>query len=1039
MGNTSKSSNWQVVRTMAVISGLILVAWVLLFSDIRPTESYFSVYNSAEARSGSYDASELGRLKLLLRCVGFIRSGYVVPERVKPMEMFAGALKAAEAVVPDLMVTFNAPKPADATSVEVRVGDLTRVFVIEKTADLHAMSWRLQDIFTFVAKNLPPDVKPEDVEYAAINGILEPLDEHSVFLPPEAYQQMQLDTQGRFGGLGLVISSRAGYVTVMSVMDDTPAKAAGLKSGDQIIEIDSESTMNMPLNDAVSMLRGEPGTTVRITLNRKGWSEPKSLTLTRAEIEVRSVKTEALGNGVAYARLLHFQEDTATDLANQLEALRKKGSLKGIVLDLRENPGGLLDQAIEVGDLFLKSGTLVVTQGEGNRMREEYEAGSGEGFEKTPLVVLIDGGSASAAEIVAGALKYNNRAILLGTTTYGKGTVQVMHEVGAGALKLTVAQYLIPGDLSIQGVGVVPDMELVPTLIGKNSIVTGLPDYKRFKDPDRGLDAFGKVASDVPSEIIQYLAKTGDELDDESDEMKEPPVKDDVFEKDEAIELAAEIALAIPSGRTRQEQIEAARPVVSAFRLTHDADISKALQAMGVDWTSGPLSRDAQIATTFTVLSGESSSTPPGDTADPAPATTEVKLVAGTQAVLKMSVTNNGAEPLFRVRCALKSDNSLVDGREFLFGAVAPGATVTREIRFKVPREMWDRRDRVELSVYQNAVEPISGTGEGWVSFSTIERPRFGFIGHVIDSEGNGDGILNPGEKARLVFVVGNRGRGDSPKTMVSLSNKSGERLYLRSGRETIENGIVRDSSTQVKFALERRQDSDESPIKVEISVLDLAIREYLSEEIELPSSAQAGQPFKPASGFVQASQRKVPIRVAASEGALVAAEVEEGVTLRTDGFLPGFYRVEMEGGLWGFVASTDVIIDNDGKDAVTPASMLTNIAPDIAVSFEPSGDVVHVRGSVEFFGENEDVRRKVLIFREDDKVYFWTRKGPLGNPVVQVDATVDLREGRNALAIYAVEGVDRSSARRFNLFLPKTVTPESGDSAVPLTGAVGE
>lgn len=1032
MKNQTRFSTGRIIRISAAAAGVLLIAWIALFSGIAPRVNVFELVGAPTASAAGYDAEELGRLRLLSRCIGYIRAGYVVPERVRPMSMMVGALKAAEGMVPDLMVTFDDPSPEKATSVEVRVGDVIRVFQLERMSDLYQVNWRLQDIFEFISKNLPPDVKPEDVEYAAINGLLEPLDEHSMFLPPEAYEQMQLDTQGRFGGLGIVISSRSGYVTIVSVMDDTPAKAGGLKSGDQIIEIDAESTMNMPLTDAVSHLRGDPGSKVSIVLNRKGWTEPKSVTLERAEIKVRSVKTEDLGEGIGYARILHFQEDTAEDLKFQVAELRRKGALKGLVLDLRENPGGLLDQAVEVGDLFLRSGTLVVTQGEGNRMRQEFEAEPGDVFESLPIVALVDGGSASAAEIVAGALKYNDRAILLGMTTFGKGTVQVMHEVGDGALKLTVAQYLIPGDLSIQGVGVVPDIEIVPTHIGRNNILTGLPDYKRWMDPDRRLDAFGSIADDIPVEIVPYLAKTTEDIDDESDELKEPPVEDEVFERDEAMELAARILVAGPGVAKRTALLERARPAVATWRAENDAGITSALAGRGVDWTGGPSVEQPVVSAIFQadedVMAGEAVVESP---ASPSPG----PLTAGASATLTMSVTNRGDKPLFRVRCASKSDNQQLDAREFLFGRIDPGATVTRTVRFKVPRETWQRRDRVELSLYQNVLDPIPGGQDAYVDFVPVAHPRFGFTYQLVDAGGNGDGILNPGEKADLVVLAGNGGMGDSPKLMVSLRNTSGDRLYLHSGRETLTEGIPAGESRVVRFGVERRRDTDASAMKVEFSMLDLAIREYLSEEIEILSSIDSGAPFVPAPGLIQASGTPaVSIRAAASADSMVLASVPDGTVLKSAGFFPGWYRVEMENGLWGFIPGTQAIeLRGAGPSALLPPVLLTNEAPVVDVRFDrigDSGDKVRVSGTVTFMDARTDVRRKVLIFRDKDKVYFWTRKGPLGNPVIQVDAEVSLRGGRNPLALYAVEGKDRSSVRRFNLHLPEIVLPEAASVA---------
>ncbi len=1008
------------VRALATVGGVLLIAWTVLFADFSPRSVIFDITGSSSAAASEAASNDLSRLRLLTRCVGYIRSAYVVPERVRPMAMLSGSLKAAEALVPDLMVTFNNQEPEKATSVEVRIGDVTKVFPLQKVSDLYQMNWRLLDIFEFISPNLPSDVKSEEVEYAAINGMLQPLDEHSMYLSPDAFEQMQLDTQGRFGGLGIVISSRKGYVTVVTVIDDTPAWRSGLKTGDQIIEIDDESTMNLLLTDAVSKLRGEPGTEVRILVVRKGWDEPKPFKLERAVIKVQSVKSEVLGNGIGYVRLLHFQEDTSDELSRQLSELKRKDSLKGLVLDLRQDPGGLLDQAVKVADLFLPDGTVVVTQGEGDRMRQEYQAERGDAFENLPVVMLVDGGSASAAEIVAGALKYNDRALLVGSTTFGKGTVQVMYEVGKGALKLTIAQYLIPGDLSIQGVGVVPDIELVPASIGKKNMFMGLPDYKRFRNPERRLDAFGKIADDIPLEVIPYLVKPAATEDEESDVYEEPPVEDDKFEKDEAIEIAAGILTATSelADVSRASQLKNGSAAISAWKAAQDRKISVALEERSVDWSSGPVVSSPQVSAVF------SYGTKP--------------LVAGSNAVLSMSVTNNSNLPLFRVRCSTSSDNNQLDAREFILGRIEPGKTVTRDVHFKVPRETWERRDLVEFRLYQNAVEGMSSVKDAIVDFVPVKHPRFGFVGQVLDRGGNGDGVLNPGERADVVFNVQNLGDGDAPKVMASLRNRSGEGLYLRSGRETLSDGIPAGKSRTVKFKVERRKEDKPGQAKVEFSVLDLAIREYLSEEIVLASSAEAGQAFTERVRAVQTIRPDIEMLSAASADAQVLHVVPEGTKLRSTGFFPGYYKIDLQDGLWGFIKSADVreLTEAVKFDDVPVIPLATNVAPFVDVTFTPvvvedratpvkPGEVrttdinaIRVQGKIVFENGKADIRRKVLVFRGTDKVYFWTRKGSLDERVVNIDTVVKLQKGRNPLAVYAIEGSDRSAVRRYNVFL---------------------
>ena len=285
------------MRVLVVAGAVGMIGWLASTTRFESRSLLFQSIGAPDAEAGERASGPLGKLRLLTRSIGWIQSSYVQPARAKPRAMLIGALRGAEGTIPDMMVTPDTDEPEDAKSVEVRMGDHLRRFDIADVGSLYQMNWRLMDIFAFVAEHLPSDVKPEEVEYATINGMLQPLDEHSTFLSPEAYREMMLDTQGRFGGLGIVITSRQGYVTVVSVMEGTPAAGAGLKTGDRIVEVGDESTMNMDLTAAVSRLRGEPGTEVTIQVERKGWIDPKVFTLTRAEIRVRGVTFENLGEG----------------------------------------------------------------------------------------------------------------------------------------------------------------------------------------------------------------------------------------------------------------------------------------------------------------------------------------------------------------------------------------------------------------------------------------------------------------------------------------------------------------------------------------------------------------------------------------------------------------------------------------------------------------------------------------------------------------------------------------------------------------------
>jgi carboxyl-terminal processing protease len=315
-------------------------------------------------------------------------------------------------------------------------------------------------ILSIVKKNYVDDVNSKDLVIGAINGMLSSLDPHSAYLTPELYKDLQMDTQGRFGGLGIEITVRNGVLTVVSPIEDTPAAKAGVKAGDQIIKIEDEFTKDMTLVDAVKKMRGNKGTKITIAVKRDGVAELLTFNLVRDVIRVQSVRSRVLEEGYGYVRLAQFQERTDRDLQKALEKLtQEKGGLKGLVLDMRNNPGGLLTQAVRVSDMFLDSGMIVYTEGRLESQKQKYFAHKEGTWSNFPIVVLVNGGSASASEIVAGALQDHKRAVILGTKTFGKGSVQTILPLDDNsALRLTTARYFTPKGRSIQATGIAPDI-----------------------------------------------------------------------------------------------------------------------------------------------------------------------------------------------------------------------------------------------------------------------------------------------------------------------------------------------------------------------------------------------------------------------------------------------------------------------------------------------------------------------------------------------------------------------------------------------------
>jgi carboxyl-terminal processing protease len=321
------------------------------------------------------------------------------------------------------------------------------------------------DLFSEVLETIQneyvEDVDQAEAMESAINGLLQSLDPYSSYMNQETFEESQSETSGEFGGLGIEVSMEAGVVKVITPMDDTPAARAGIKAGDYIVKINAEQVRGKTLMEAVNLMRGPVGTSIEITVRRKGLKKAKIFKITREIIEIKSVISKLIDNKVGYLRLRAFNQNSSDQLKKEISKIEKNKKLVGYILDLRNNPGGLLTQAIEISDFFLDDGEIVSTKGRKNKENRKFFARKGDRIKGKPLIVLINNGSASASEIVAGALQDQKRAVLLGEATFGKGSVQsIIPLKNKGALRLTISKYYLPSGKSISEVGVLPDIKI---------------------------------------------------------------------------------------------------------------------------------------------------------------------------------------------------------------------------------------------------------------------------------------------------------------------------------------------------------------------------------------------------------------------------------------------------------------------------------------------------------------------------------------------------------------------------------------------------
>ncbi|MEY3013202.1 MAG: hypothetical protein RIT45_1937 [Pseudomonadota bacterium] len=697
--------------------------------------------HARERRDRDRAVRALYELRIGSQALDKVRKRYVDPSRVDAAGMLRAGLMALLPAVPPLHLE-------DAEGgYDLRMGeDRLHVDPAEVT-DLFRLDRALLRAMRFLGARIGPEVAAANLEYVAVNGMLRTLDPYSRMLDPDAWREMQTHTGGTFGGLGIRILVVDGVLTVVGVIEDSPAARAGLEEHDQIVQIDGEDTLNMGIDDAVERLRGKVGVPAQLLVKRQGWDAPRAFSVVRAVIQLKSVEGRLLDNGVGYARIKSFQRGTAKELERQIALLDEDGAGRGLVLDLRGNPGGLLEEAVRVVDLFVDRRVVVATVGNGNRREERRAKDGGVGLD-LPLVVLVNRRSASASEIVAGALKHFDRAVIVGERSYGKGTVQVPFEIGDGALKLTVAQYLVGGEGVIQDRGVMPDVEIAFQTVRRNRVSLFDPGVAARR-------AQGEKHGDRPAHRLRIQIPIASER--RPEEQSSPAA----FEEAEPIRRAAELLRRVGES-TASATLAQATATIAEMQEQDDKALTLALTRVGVDWRRGPRASAPKLALEVGKAGSKG----------------RVVARAGAATTVPVTVRNLGREPLYRVMVQTRSDAGALDGVEAAVGRLLPGRSRTVSLRLRPSRRHLD----VVLPVRVEALSEGSALGAGvdaTVALIGRARPQLSFRYHL-DSP---DGVLEPGRRAALLVEVRNDGDGPSRRTVVSLRSLAGTRLHLEVGK----------------------------------------------------------------------------------------------------------------------------------------------------------------------------------------------------------------------------------------------------------------
>jgi len=869
---TSHARPW-LARHMQFLTALACALPALLVTTYRhaidPPGS-----RAAEAllRSGGRHAPH----HLIAKTLQIIKAKYVDPSKLDPKEMLVSSLQSLQDRFAAVILQRVAP-----SKLRLKVDVYAEVFDLNRIQNFSSLYAALKEALAFVQKHVEPADEPHSIEYAAISGLLADLDPHSMLLDPEVYRSFKMGTSGSFGGLGIVIAMQGGKLTVVAPIDDTPASRAGIKAGDRIVKVHNESTINMSLTEAVDRLRGEPGTSVVLWIARQGWPDPKRFELVRDIIRIKSVAWRLLPPHIGYIRIKQFSRTTSEDVTKALAHLKHRG-MTGLVIDLYNNPGGLLASAIAVADIFVDQGSLVTTVSDAGRKRDSARASTKATKWRGPVVVLVNGGTASASEILAGALRGRDRAVVIGQQTFGKGSVQVLFDNDDGsALKLTIAQFLTPTDISIQTKGILPDIAVEPITVAKDDIkIFADSRVRREKDLRQHLRGqWGLGRQPPPVGTVRYLETP----------RKPSAVPGSRFSANaaptEVVDMARSL-LQYRLGSTRTTIVSRMDPFLSELKQRQQRHLIEAVGKLGVDWRVGPPTRPAVLVATEQVV----------------PASAIVR--AGDKIRFIVTVTNLGAGPAYRVRAMTKSPSALMNHREFLFGRIDPGQHRQWVVTVPIPQRMLTEEAPYKIQFFEeygHLPAPISGR----VIARGRKRPLLAAQYAPIDGQGNRDGLVQIGETIHLRTTIRNLGSGSALDPVALLRNRSGAAVFIRKGRFNLK-ALAPGAEKTVVFSFVVRQVPRQGRVVLDLILRDNTLETEAQTRIRLPVMP-SDRPFKKMNNFFLVTNFSVAFRSGADPEAPILGWFPKGFLLAATGRVQGWLRFQLPDGTVGFVEMSSV------------------------------------------------------------------------------------------------------------------------------------
>lgn len=956
--------------------------------------------NEARATPGQAqnEKHDLSALKIFSSTLVRVKDRYVDPSRIDPKRMLYSALDSVQFNIPEVLVEPDVAR----NKVTVAVNDKKEVFDTDDVDSPWHLQRKLKSIFRFIETNMNAGADLAKVEYAAVNGMLGTLDPHSILMDPEQARDMDVSTSGKFGGLGIVIRMIDRKLTVVKPMKDTPAWKKGVKAGDHIVKINNEPTENLTSNEAVDRMRGDPKTGVTLWIERKGQPNLLKFDLVRDVIRVSQVEHKLLDSHVGYIRVKQFSKGIAQDVAQAMQEMSGQGATAW-VLDLRGNPGGLLEEAVQLSDLFVDSGTIVSTVS--GRDREARRAERGFGDVSSSLAVLVNGGSASASEITSGALKNLDRAVIIGTRTFGKGSVQELYDNDDHSkLKLTIAQYLTPGDRSIQNLGIVPDIQLQRMYVPeKNDSPT---DFVRLLAPTH---SYGE--KDLDAHLVSTYAKDGDKPTFEVPYMYEkkktdakdpkasapPPDDEDAPDEDEVVEdFEMKFAKQVVSGvtaSTRPKLLAGVGKIVNKVRGDEETKLVAALKQINVDWEAAP------------------QAIPGTANLDVALTTSAATLKAGDEASVTATVKNTGTGAAYRVLPRIQAEDGVFEDVELPIGKVAPGETKTFTAKLKLPQDAVDRVDRLSLEV-REAKNSTAKVSPAEVKIEALPRPVFAYAWQLVD-DSNGDGLVQKGEKYHLSVQIKNTGMGASTNdAQVLIRNATGDGVDLDKSRFDI--GTLEPGKTkQFDFPMTTTAALAKDEVVLELMAYDPNLDSQSSDKLHF----RVMQPVNgnQAKGSITVKTPST-IHAGAADDSSVVGTATKGSSYTSLGTWGAWTKVQLADKKVGFIANSAVTSGGAGN---SPFAITWNSTPPLIAltskNLETRNDTYKLTGTATDETHVEDVY--VFVSNptakiESKKVFYRSNRGGKNDKALDFAADLPLWPGSNAVTVVARENNDVRSVK---------------------------